>query len=90
MTCVRMQAGAEQGRGRHTTHPVSWRCAVKFEQLKIWYRVGARGFWSVCIFAALSLTGGYSAGFLIGATLALFVGLLGLWRQLGLLVQQVL
>ena len=31
--------------------------------------------------AALSLTGGYSAGFLIGATLALFVGLLGLWRQ---------
>ncbi|NQW52215.1 MAG: MFS transporter [Rhodospirillales bacterium] len=31
--------------------------------------------------AALSLTGGYSAGFLIGATLALFVGLLGRWRQ---------
>ena len=30
---------------------------MKFEQLKIWYRVRARGFWSVCIFAALSLTG---------------------------------
>jgi len=30
---------------------------------------------------ALSLTGGYSAGFLIGAMLALLVGLLGLWRQ---------
>ena len=31
--------------------------------------------------AALSLTGGYASGFLIGAVLALGVGLLGLWRR---------
>ncbi len=30
---------------------------MKIEQLKTWYRVGARGFWSVCMFAALSLIG---------------------------------
>jgi MYXO-CTERM domain-containing protein len=31
---------------------------------------------------ALSLTGDYAPGFLIGATLALGVGLFGLWRQI--------
>ncbi|MDP3243014.1 MAG: hypothetical protein Q8M69_21530, partial [Reyranella sp.] len=31
--------------------------------------------------AALSLTGGYATGFLIGATLAFGVGLYGLWRR---------
>jgi nitrate/nitrite transporter NarK len=31
--------------------------------------------------AALSLTGGYASGFLIGGTLALGVGVLGLWRR---------
>ena len=31
--------------------------------------------------AALSLTGGYASGFLIGAILALAVGVLGLWRR---------
>ena len=31
--------------------------------------------------AALSLTGGYASGFLIGASLALGVGVLGLWRR---------
>jgi nitrate/nitrite transporter NarK len=31
--------------------------------------------------AALSLTGGYGIGFLIGALLALGVGILGLWRR---------
>jgi nitrate/nitrite transporter NarK len=33
--------------------------------------------------AALSLTGGYAGGFLIGAALALGVGLLGLWQRVG-------
>ena len=32
--------------------------------------------------AALSLTGGYASGFLIGAALALGVGVLGLWRRI--------
>ena len=32
--------------------------------------------------AALTLTGGYSSGFLIGAALALAVGVLGLWRRM--------
>ena len=30
---------------------------------------------------ALSLTGGYGSGFLIGALLALGVGIVGLWRR---------
>ena len=32
--------------------------------------------------AALTLTGGYASGFLIGAALALGVGVVGLWRRL--------
>jgi hypothetical protein len=32
--------------------------------------------------AALSLTGGYASGFLIGGALALAVGILGLWRRI--------